>query len=193
MTKNSTKTKKGNFGKEDFLKCNKCDTIVFGPTGASTHANRKHKIALKAPDLAKYFKVVKNPPQEIVDKIQKKKRYQDIYRASKKGQAKTGGVNYKCNACDFVTVKKNNLYDHCKRSHGKKFSEIGCIETNNPPTHRVHNKKKTPLLPNLMGQMPQLVDLVAAEKSDDGFIITVRLKISTAYVAAFILPTLSNV
>ena len=181
--------------KDDYFECHACKKIVFSPCGAVIHSRSAHQQKIKVADIKQHFKVVKNPPQEIVERIKAKQVIQKKYREDKKKKTTDTGIHYKCNACDFVTKTKNNLYKHCGKYHGKSFGEIGCTETTQPTTRKgrkAKSKNQNPPLLNLMDQMPQVVDIIDAQPAEDGFVITVRLKISTAYVAAFILPTLTN-
>ena len=198
-------TKKGL--EEIYLRCNDCQKIVFTPLGAITHAKKKHGLSLSCEDVMQSFAVVKKPSQEIIDEIQRKRAYQKRYnqqtRYKKKSEAQSpvdggGETRFKCNACGLVVSKKVTLYSHCRRQHKKPLSKIGFTETTEPLTNpnRQYTRKAVPADPipltNLIQNMPQVVDIPNAEVTEDGVILTIRVKITPSYVAAVIIPSVTQ-
>jgi hypothetical protein len=185
-----------------YLQCKHkgCDKIVFTPMGAITHAKRAHTLSVPLKRLEKYYTIVENPPQEIVDEVQRKKKYQKQYTTNKRSAARqqpppSDGPRFKCNGCGLVVAKKNSLYSHCERVHKKRYSQIGSTVTDEPLSHperqrQLRKAQPDPMpLSELMKSMPQVLDIPNAEATEDGLILTVRFKISPAFVASVILPS----
>lgn len=194
-------TKKYNSKDEVYFKCNKsgCGKVLFKVFGAIVHAKKGHGLSLAMEDIPKHFSEIKDPPRAVIDKIQKKKKPQEGYKKRIKAQQQPGDdeVNFECNACGIIVGHKTSLRGHCKRIHNKPSSEVGYKETNKPvtnPNYSKHKKTKRqepdPELSGILEHMPQIIDVLGAEVVDGEVVLTFRMKMSTPWMAATIIPSL---
>lgn len=177
-----------------FFQCHDCKEIVFKPMGATVHSDKKHGKRITFADIKSYFKEIKNPPQELIEKQQNKKKYK---YPKKKSQTNNEGPHFKCNKCGHVVAQKVNLYSHCFTKHNSTLKKIGCTRTSEPTTNPTYKKKHpgpkklpTTPLPDIMQHSPHLLDITNAEVVEGDIVLTVRIKIPSPYVEGFVIPSI---